>query len=182
MSEFPSFDPGTSHEDEVDLGDIHRWLGVHLNNEAWKIIDEWGTEPDDQPRREEALYRAYASVYHWMQVGNPINQGRGEHLVSRTAVLVGFPELAIRHASRYLELIEAHPDLAEDWDHAFAHEAMARALAMAGEVELARMEMLEAEQLCDLIAEEEDRAIVAAELAREPWFGLGPGGGSVHLG
>ena len=173
MSELPNFDPGTSHEVEVDLAAIHRWLGVHLNNEAWNVIDQWENESDDQLRRkEEALYRAYASVFHWMQVGNPINQGRGEHLVSRTAVLVGFPELAIRHASRYLELIDAHPDLAEDWDHAYAHEAMARALAMAGEVELARIERAEAEQLCSLIAEEEDRAVVAAELARKPWFGL----------
>ena len=173
MSELPNFDPGTSQEGEVDLATIHRWLGVHLNNEAWNVIDQWESESDDQLRRnEEALYRAYASVYHWMQVGSPINQGRGEHLVSRTAVLVGFPELAIRHASRYLELIDAHPDLAEDWDHAYAHEAMARALAMAGEMELARIERAKAEHLCSLIAEEQDRAVVAAELARKPWFGL----------
>jgi hypothetical protein len=180
MSEPPTFDPNSSHEAAIELGDIHRWFGVHLNNEAWNVIDQWASVPDDQPRRrEEALYRAYASVYHWMQVGNPINQGRGEHLVSRTAVLVGFPELAIRHASRYLELIEAHPDLAEDWDYAYAHEAMARALAMAGEMELAGIERAEAEQLCDLIAEDEDRVVVAGELAREPWFGLGAGGGKV---
>ena len=74
--------------------------------------------------------------------------------------------------TRYLELIEAHPDLAEDWDHAFAHEAMARALAMAGETDRARSERLEAERLCALIAEEEERVIVEGELAREPWFGL----------
>jgi hypothetical protein len=157
----------------VDLGDVHRWFGVHLNNEAWKIIDDQAISPDDQPqRREEALYRTYASVYHWMQVGNPMNHGRGEHLISRTAVLVGSPQLAVRHATRYLELIAAHPDLAEDWDHAFAHEAMARALAMAGDSR-ARSERLEAERLCALIADEEERVIVEAELAREPWFVLG---------
>ncbi len=49
----------------VDLGDVHRWFGVHLNNEAWKVIDDEAISPDDQQRRrEEALYRAYASVYH----------------------------------------------------------------------------------------------------------------------
>jgi hypothetical protein len=157
----------------VDLGDVHRWFGVHLNNEAWKVIDDQAISPDDQPgRREEALYRAYASAYHWRQVGNPMNHGRGEHLISRTAVLVGSTELAIRHATRYLELIDTHADLAEDWDHAFAHEAMARALAMAGD-NRARSERLEAERLCALIAEEEERVIVEAELARGPWFGLG---------
>jgi hypothetical protein len=175
MSEVPSFNPDASHDGTVDLVDIHRWFGVHLNNEAWKVIDDQAIAPEDQQRpRDEALYRAYASVYHWMQAGNAMNQGRGEHLISRTAVLVGFPELALRHASRYLELIEAHPEIAEDWDHAFAHEAMARALAMAGEVELARMELMDAERLCGLIAEEEERVIVEGELAREPWFSLKP--------
>ena len=161
-------------EGMVDLGDVHRWFGTHLNNEAWKVLDDQALSPDDLPaRREDALYRAYASAYHWRQVGNAINQGRGEHLISRTAVLVGFADLAIRHATRYLELIDTHPDLAEDWDHAFAHEAMARALAMAGDFDRARSERLEAERLCALIAEDEERAIVEGELAREPWFGLG---------
>ena len=179
MSEPPSFDPGPNHEDVVDLGGIHRWFGIHLNNEAWNVIDQWTNGTDDQPRRrEEAPYRAYASVYHWMQVGNPINQGRGEHLVSRTAVLGGFPELAIRPASRYLELIDAHPDLAEDWD-AYSHEAMARALAMAGEMELATMERAEAEQLCRVIAEE-DRVVVTSELARAPGSDWGPDERDAH--
>jgi hypothetical protein len=156
----------------VDLRDVHRWFGVHLNNEAWKVIDDQALSPDDPPtRREEALYRAYASAFHWRQVGNPMNQGRGEHLISRTAVLVGSADVAIRHATRYLELIDAHPDLAEDWDHAFAHEAMARSFALAGDSR-ARVERLEAERLCALIAEEGERVIVEAELAREPWFGL----------
>ncbi len=107
-----------------------------------------------------------------MQVGNPMNHGRGEHLIARTAVLVGSTEVATRHAARYLELIDTHPDLAEDWDRAFAHEAMARALAMAGDRDRARSELLEAEKLCSLIAEDEERVIVETELVREPWFGL----------
>lgn len=168
MSGIASFNPNV-----VDLGEVHRWFGVHLNNEAWKLLDEYALEPDDLPTPgEDALYRAYASAYHWRQAGNAMNHGRAEHLISRTAVLVGSADLALRHASRYLELIEAHPDLAEDWDHAFAHEAMARALAMAGDVDRGRSERLEAERLCALIAEDEERVIVEAELAREPWFGL----------
>jgi hypothetical protein len=168
MSELAGFNP-----DMVDLAEVHRWFGVHLNNEAWRLIDEQALSPDDPPaRREEALYRAYASAYHWRQAGNAMNHGRAEHLISRTAVLVGSADLAIRHARRYLELIDSHADLAEDWDHAFAHEAMARARAMAGDLDGGRSERLEAKRLCALIAEDEERAIVEAELAREPWFGL----------
>ena len=169
-----SFKPEIGEDGQPDLDAAHRWFGAHLNNGAWKLIDEESISPGAPMRdREEALYRAYASVYHWMQVGNTMNQGRGEHLISRTAVLAGSTDLALRHAARYLELIEANPDQAEDWDRAFAHEAMARALAMAGELDRARAERLEAERLCALIAEDEEREIVAAERAREPWFGLG---------
>jgi hypothetical protein len=157
----------------VDLGDAHRWFGVHLNNEAWKLIDDQAITPDlSQRQKEEALYRAYASVFHWMNVGHAMNQGRGEHLVSRTAVLVGAADVAIRHAQRYLDLIESHPDLAEDWDRAFAFEAIARAQAMAGETSPARVAKAEAVRLCAMIAEEEERATVETELSREPWFGI----------
>ena len=173
MSEMASFNPRSSDHGSVDLGEMQRWFAVQLNNDAWKVIDDGAVGPEAPSReREEALYRAYASVFHWLQIGNPMNHGRGEHLISRTAVLVGAPEVALRHAERYLELIEAHPDLAEDWDRAFAHEAMARALAMVGKVERARVERLAAQTLCALVVEDEERAIVEAELAREPWFGL----------
>jgi hypothetical protein len=175
MPESPSFTPDTT-EDAVgraDLEGLHRWFGIHLNNEAWEVIDgEAISAHDEASRREEALYRAYASVYHWMQVGSPMNQGRGEHLISRTPVPAGRPDLALAHAARYLELIEAYPNLAEDWDRAFGREALARALAMTAELERARGEKAEAERLCAMIAEEEERAAVETELAKPPWFGI----------
>ena len=173
MSDKASFKPQLRDDGSVDLVTMHRWLGAELNNQAWKVIDDEVVSPEAPARaREEALYRAHASVYHWMQAGNPMNHARGEHLISRTAVLCGSTEAALSHAARYLELIEEHPDIVEDWDQGFAHEAMARALAMAGETDRARVELGEAERLCALIAEDEERVIVEGELAREPWFGL----------
>ncbi|HSL27441.1 MAG TPA: hypothetical protein VLA54_14295 [Acidimicrobiia bacterium] len=157
----------------VEERDIHRWFGVSLNNQAWGVIESGAVGPSEPPHvRERALYRAFASVYHWMEVGTPIQHGRGEHLISRTAVMVGEPEIGLHHARRYVQIIENHPDLAEDWDRAFAAEALARALAGTGRVGEARAQRVEAERLCALIAEEGERVIVEAELAREPWFGL----------
>jgi hypothetical protein len=157
----------------VEERDLHRWFGVNLNNRAWDVIDSGEVGAEDPPHvRERALYRAFAAVYHWMEVGTPIHHGRGEHLVSRTAVMIGEYELGLRHASRYRQIIADHPDLAEDWDHAFAAEALARALAASGRMEEARAQRVEAERLCALINEDEERVIVEAELAREPWFGL----------
>lgn len=156
----------------VDERDIHRWFGVELNNKGWQVIDR-AEDMSGWPKHrvEEVLYRAYASTYHWMQVGMPLNHGRGEYLISRTAVMIGRPDLATHHASRYLEIVEAHPDLAHDWDRALAHECQARAWACAGRVEDARVLKRRAEELCALVADDGDRAVVEAALAQEPWFG-----------
>ena len=52
----------------------------------WEQLDNAELTPEaDEQVREEAIYRAFASAYHWRQVGNPMNWGRGEHLISRTA-------------------------------------------------------------------------------------------------
>ena len=85
---------------------------------------------------------------------------------------VGEYPLSLEHAERYLNLIGQHPDLAEDFDYAFAYEALARALAANGRIEEGRKALEEARARAEMIAEEEDRQIVDSELARGPWFGL----------
>jgi hypothetical protein len=163
-------------EQMVDERDLHRWFAVQLNNQTWSALDAGTPDADSRPhRREQLLYGAIASVYHWMTVGTPIHQARGEHLVARTALRVGRPELALHHARRCLELVEAHPDLAEDWDQAFAYEAMARALAAAGDQAEAEQAFAEAARRGASIADETDRTIFLTEFERGEWFGLGRG-------
>lgn len=157
----------------VDERDLHRWLGVNLNNAGWKLlgdVDDVSGWP--QHEKEAALYRAIASAYHWMQVGTPIHQGRAEHLISRTAALVGLADEALSHAVRYQQIIDSHPDLAEDWDVAFAAEAHARALAASGRTDEARAARVTADELCARVADPEDREVVERELDRGPWFGV----------
>lgn len=157
----------------VDERDVHRWFAVHLNNRTWGALDAGEVDAGAPAhRRDDLLYGAYASAYHWLQVGTPIHQARAEHLVARTALRVGRAEVAVNHARRCLELVEGHPDLAEDWDAAFAHEAMARALAATGDVEGARRHLAEAERRGGAIADAEDRDVFLGELGRGEWFGL----------
>lgn len=157
----------------VDERDLHRWFGVSLNNAAWKALGD-GVELVAGPPhvREDVLYRAYASAYHWMQAGTPIHHARAEHLIARTALAVGEHELARRHALRHREIVERHPDLAEDWDHAFVEEIDARSLAALNRTDEARERLREAESRCAEVVDPEDRAVVEAELARGPWFGV----------
>jgi hypothetical protein len=60
----------------------------------------------------------------------------GEWLVSHVYAVLGRAEPALHHARRCLELAEAESGVA-DFDHAYAAEAMARALACAGDLDQA---------------------------------------------
>ena len=58
----------------------------------------------------------------------------------------------------------------DDFDLAYVHEAMARALACAGEVDAARAELAIATAVP--IADPEDKEVFDADVAMEPWFGV----------
>jgi hypothetical protein len=157
-------------EDEQDL---HRRLGVDLNNATWDALDAGSVDAGSPVvERERLLYGAYASAYHWLQAGTPIHHARGEHLIARAALRVGRPKVALHHARRSLELVEAHPDLAEPFDPAFALECLARALAATGDVDGGRDALARAEAATRAITDAEERAVVEAELGRGEWFGL----------
>ncbi len=151
----------------------HRRIGVELNNSLWQRIDEGSLSPDlPIAERLEILYAAYTSTYHWIQVGTAANRARGEHLISRIASALGFIDEGLVHAERCLDLVASNPDVVEDWDLAFAHEALARALAGKGMTEDASGHRSTAIELTAAVADDDDRAVLEVELAREPWFGL----------
>ncbi len=157
----------------VEERDLHRWFGVQLNNGMWDNIEDPSIGPDiPQGERETLLYSAYASAYHWRQVGSVANHARGEHLIARMAVKLGDGEVALRHARRCLELIDANPDDMEDWDAPFGHEALARALAATGDRAAGQAHRDRARELTDAVEGEADRQVLESELDREPWFGL----------
>ena len=155
--------------------DEHRRIGVDLNNSTWTTLAAGGLPPgasaDDYDR---LLYGAYASLFHWMNVteATVANRVRGEHLVSRAATATGRFVAALAHGMRCLELCVENPDDVEDWDVAFAYEAIARALAGLGKLRDARRQHRVAADRGAAIVDEEDRKVFLGEFARGPWFGL----------
>ncbi|GAA4987667.1 hypothetical protein [Kitasatospora paranensis] len=148
--------------------DLHRWFGVELNIGTWDVMDG-GLSPDSpQIEREQALYAAYASTYHWMQAGTVANHGRGEYMIASVAVAIGLLDVAARHAARYAELIAQHPMAFADWDRAFAAEGLARVAARSGAPDAAEL-TAEAHRLADALADPEDRRICRERLAAAPW-------------
>ncbi|MBB5871865.1 hypothetical protein F4553_005244 [Allocatelliglobosispora scoriae] len=148
--------------------DLHRWFAVELNNGTWDALDNGLSEHSPRAEREEALYAAYASTYHWMQAGTVANHGRGEHLIATVAVTIGMVEVAAPHAARYAELIEQHPAAFADWDRAFAAEALARVASRSGDPGAAKLRD-EAHRIAEALPDVEDRRICLARLAAQPW-------------
>ncbi len=115
------------------------------------------------------LHRAHASAYHWMQAPRRRRTGRvSDWLCSRVYSVLGRPERALHHARRCLALAEATPAEMEDWDLAGAHEALARAHLVAGELDEARRNLRAGARGHGEIADPEDAKHIVADLDALP--------------
>ena len=148
--------------------DLDRWFAVELNNGTWDLLDSGLSEASPREEREQALYAAYASTHHWLQVGTVVNHGRGEYTIASVAAATGLLETAARHAARYAELIAEHPAAFADWDVAFCAEAAARVASRTGAADAVELKE-RALRLAEAVADEEDRRICLERLAAEPW-------------
>jgi len=145
--------------------ELHRALGVGLYNRCWDLM-----ENEDRTRDEddELVATAFASMYHWLQVGNAANRARSHWMCARVYAVTGRAEPALFHARRCVELVEAGGEGFEDWDVPGSYEAMARALAVSGDLEGAAEWKARAAVALDAIANTEDRAPIEGDLATLP--------------
>jgi tetratricopeptide (TPR) repeat protein len=118
------------------------------------------------------VHAAHASHYHWLHAGDEVNEQRGEWLIARAYQALGHKEAALRHAERCVELTEQYGERMEDFDLAFAYEGLARANALAGNIERARELKAKAFEFGQRIAAEEDREVFEGDLAGGEWYGI----------
>ena len=146
----------------------HRRVAATANGEAWELLGRSDLSSSDL---EELLERGYASAYHWRRATEPgaVQRARAAWLLARIHTVAGHPEAALESAHRCAELTAAAADRA-DFDTAYAHEALARAYALAGRPDDAAAERATAAAIA--LADPEDRQIFESDLAAEPWFGL----------
>jgi hypothetical protein len=124
--------------------------------------------PEDRSpeQDDEMLHAAHASRWHWGQAGVADLQQRlamGEWQCSRVYAVLHRGEPALHHARRCVELAEAEG--IEDWARAASYEAMARASRVAGDRRAFEEWRERARTATDAIAEEEDREVIANDLA-----------------
>ena len=147
----------------LDSADERR-LAVGLFNYVWTLLEK----PHRTEREDDLMtHAAHASRHHWEAIGEPVNHARGEWQVSRVYATLGRAEPALHHARRCLELCEAYPDELEAWDLPYAHEALARAHALAGERETAERHAEVARSRLDAL-DDDDRELLVADLATLP--------------
>jgi hypothetical protein len=147
---------------ELDPG-TQKHLAAALFNETWTLLDRADRAEDDD---DLLVHAAHASAYHWRRVGQPKQFARSEWQCSRVYAQLGRPEPALQHARRCLAWCERGP--VEDWDTPFAHEALARAHAVAGAWDEAERHERLAREGAAGIADDEDRELLLADLATLP--------------
>ena len=137
-----------------------RQLATDLFNHVWRLLDldERTPEQDD-----DLIHSAHASRWHWGRVGSAQHWAIGEWQCSRVNAVLGRGEAALGHARRCLDLTERHP--MDDFVAASAHEALARAYVVLGDVETARAERNLAYGLALELEDDDDRAVIEADLA-----------------
>ena len=138
----------------------HRQVAIELFNRTWELLDkETRTDAEDA----EMLTAAFASRYHWQEIGDVKNFSVSEWQVSRVAAVLGLPDLAERYGRRALE-VAASADL-DPFYVGYGHEALARAAQLAGNREEARGHLDRAKDLLEQVEDSSARELLAADLA-----------------
>ena len=148
---------------EEDIARWHRRFAVELFNRSWDLLETIDRSVEDDA---EMLAAAFASAYHWMQVGTAENVALGDHQIAKIASHVGQPALALHYARRALEAIEiGHFG---DWQVAAAYEGMARACAAAGDVSGRDYWVQRCTVALGAVSDAGDRSVVAEQLLNLP--------------
>ncbi len=106
---------------------------------------------------------AYASAWHWRQVGTAVNEQRAEWLISHVHAVLGNRRASLRHAERCWSITEA--EALDGFDRAYACEAMYRSSAVNGATRAAAEWHERALAAADGIDNSEDRDLYLADLA-----------------
>jgi hypothetical protein len=141
----------------------HRRFAVELFNRSWDLLEMPERSGDDDA---EMLAAAFASAWHWKQIGTAENVALGDHQIAKVASHAGQPALALHYARRALEAIEI--GRFGDWQVAAAYEGMARACAVAGDVAGRDYWVQRCSVALGAVPDAGDRSVVAEQLLNLP--------------
>ena len=149
--------------------EAQRHFAAKFNGASWDLLDK-----ADRTKEEDDLMvlSACASLRHWLDAGSKVHHQRGEWLIARVYSALGVAERALYHANRCLELTEQYAGDMEDFDRAYAYEAVARAHAIAGNRDQAIAYIELAAKAGEAIADEKSREFFAGDFDGGDWAGV----------
>jgi hypothetical protein len=132
---------------------------------AHNVAVEFENKPElTDDERALMLRAAQISLDFWKIAGGWMEEERAEYRVTMSHLKAGDAAGALAHAESCLRIVEANG--ADPYEAFFAREAVAKARLAAGDVDAARTEREAMNALLPTIADEENRAYAAGELAK----------------
>jgi hypothetical protein len=136
-----------------------RELATQLYNRCWELLESTRDAEGDV----ELVTVAFAARYHWLNAGELEQWIVSDWMVARVASALGDGELALQFATRALGA--AQDNDVPDWLVASTAEGVARAYATTGNVEEFNNYAALATRLIDVIADPEDKSLIANQFA-----------------
>jgi len=148
-----------SDDEKMTLNEFHKKIAIKTNGGIWGVLDK---ESPSAEELQNALEMAFTSLYHWKQIGKPINLARGDYMISRVLSDMGKGNLALFFAERTHKLTEEADEKA-DFDMGFAFEVLAKAYSVKGDKANCKKYKEMAQKVVDTLGEE-DKKISQGEL------------------
>lgn len=150
-----------SDKPEFDQQAVHKYFSAYCFNKAWDLIDK----PDRSPQDDEDMLRLnQASHWHWTQREDYTakNASIGYWQTSRIYALLGNAGEARRYGQLCLQASQEQG--VRPFYMAYAYEALARAEALAGDVEKLERYKQAAREAAEKETDVDDRKVVLDDL------------------
>jgi len=149
---------------------VHEKLAKECFNKTWELLEKTDRTPEED---NDMIHTVHASRYHWgvlvaNQQGTELNLQRGEWQIARVYTVLEREEPALYHANLCLKI--TRDNNIEDFDLAFAHEALARASVLAGNKKDYEKHLKLANEVGEKIKDKGDRDYFFEDLKAGKWF------------
>jgi hypothetical protein len=144
---------------DFDVIDAHRYFAADCFNQAWELLDKPDRTVEDE-RLMVALNQA--SIFHWLNRPDcePKRLSVGYWQASRIQAVIGNAVEARRQA----EVCLSYSAGLEPFFLGYAHEALARAAQLAGDVGAVTRHLALADEQAVLVSRDQDRELLLKDL------------------
>ena len=99
--QFKVVEDTVTEQEKYTLSEAQLKFAKSTFNRTWELLDITERTPAEN---EELIHAAHTSLYHWLQVGTPVNAQRGEWMLAHVYTVLEQPSLALKHAARCMDL------------------------------------------------------------------------------